>query len=190
MRGFNNHECFSFCFVFCWIEPINCLKCPPPLSSSPTAHTHTTHTNEEIHVKLKQPAIKHAASRGGVTQALSEKCCQVQILWHCCRESISRKEKHLRSSSSSKVSPTLVMNMNYSFRCPPERMTESLIEEMLHKQPESCSIHSSFPINQAFIHPTLEWPRRLRAPYVFVHPRKIRTLAGWTAEEGSKAGKA
>lgn len=130
------------------------LNFPPP-TNPPTAHTHT-HTCEEIHVKLKQPAIKHAASRGGVTQAVSEKRCRVQILWHCCRcrgrESISRKEKHL--SSSSRVSPTLVMNGNYSFRRPPERMTESLIEETLHKQPESCSIHGSFPSSFSWTKPS------------------------------------
>lgn len=136
LGGFNSCGLFCFSLFFLLLES--------SFASNELTHTRT---NIGMHVKPKQPAIKHAASRGGVTQALSEKRCRAQIWRHCCRrrgtEAISRKEKHL--SSRSEVSPTLAMNGNYSFRRPPERMTESLIEEMLHKQPESCSIHSSFP---------------------------------------------
>lgn len=50
-----------------------------------------------------------------------------------------------RRNTSAAVKYLPHVNVNYSFRRPHQQMTESLISEMLHKQPESCLIHSFFP---------------------------------------------
>lgn len=87
LGGFNSHKLVYFGFVcLCFLDWTHQIE-------DSFATNQLTHTTEETHIKLKQPAIKHAADSGGLTQALSGKRCRIQILWHCCSMRITQPEE-------------------------------------------------------------------------------------------------
>lgn len=130
-----------------------------------------TPTTEEIHVKLKQQAIKHAADSGGLTQALSGKCCRVQIFWHCCRQGINQPEEETPRHRSASPVDDWIPYLGNALQTAWELFNSQLLSQFL-------------PINQALIHSTL------CAPLCICASKKNKSFGRVDSGGGEQAGKA